>query len=179
MPMSSAAVWLGVEPLTEKSPVPERYVDIKEHVSGYVFDISVRKADGFMLGLCCKERDTVLSVEAMQPQGAVASMNKYSGGLPLREVHPGDLIIKVNNVCGNTALMVQECLKERLVKMTLIRKSAFSFHANAPEFEPGKLWMSPRMDSKAWKVEKGPVSDASKAILRRVETLLRARLILV
>ena len=119
MPMSSAAVWLGEEPLTEKAPV-----------SGYVFDISVRKADGFMLGLYCKERDTVLSVEAMQPQGAVASMNKYSGGLPLREVHPGDLIIKVNNVCGNTALMVQECLKERLVKMTLIRTSAFSFHAS-------------------------------------------------
>ena len=117
--MSSAAVWLGEEPLTEKAPV-----------SGYVFDISVRKADGFMLGLYCKERDTVLSVEAMQPQGAVASMNKYSGGLPLREVHPGDLIIKVNNVCGNTALMVQECLKERLVKMTLIRTSAFSFHAS-------------------------------------------------
>ena len=42
----------------------------------------------------------------------------------------GDLIIKVNNVCGNTALMVQECLKERLVKMTLIRTSAFSFHAS-------------------------------------------------
>ena len=130
MPMSSAAVWLGVEPLTEKSPVPERYVDIKEHVSGYVFDISVRKADGFMLGLCCKEWDTVLSVEAIQPQGAVASTNNISGGLPLREVHPGDLIIKVNNVCDNTALMVQECLKERLVKMTLIRTSAFSFHAS-------------------------------------------------
>ena len=91
----------------------------------------------------------------------------------------GDLIIKVNNVCGNTALMVQECLKERLVKMTLIRTSTFSFHANAPEFAPGKLWMSPRMDSKAWKVEKWPVSDASKAILRGVETLLCARLILV
>ena len=145
--MSSAAVWLGVEPLTEKSPVPERYVDIedaeaddREYAPGcgllwnvpgyYVFELSVRKADGFMLGLCCKKHDTAISVESVQPQGAVAVMNKYSGGLPLREVHPGDLIIKVNNVCGNTALMVQECLKERLVKMTLIRTSAFSFHAS-------------------------------------------------
>ena len=142
------------------------YVDRKEHMSGYVFDISVRKADGFMLGLCCKERDTVLSVEAMQPQVLLHRWTSIVVASPSERCTQGTWSSR-STMC----VAIQPWWYRNVSRRGWLRWLWFvhqRFHS-----------MPPRMDSKAWKVEKGPVSDASKAILRGVETLLCARLILV
>ena len=61
---------------------------------------------------------------------------------PLPQVRPGDLIIKINKVSGNAALMLEKWGKAYLITLTLKRGS--SLNANAAEFvllvTPGNSW---------------------------------------
>ena len=81
----------------------------------------------------------------------------------LREVRPGDLIIKVNEVSGNAAHMLEECGKDYLVTLTLKRGS--SLNAEAPEFVPGTPWIGEP-------AKRMTLCDSTKAIQKRVEAEL-------
>ena len=152
---------------------------------GCVFELTSRKADGTSLGLQCDGHNGVLFIKRVCPHGAVEALNRLCAGTH-REVRPGDLIVKVNDMCCNTASMVEECRKERLVRLTLVRGpqlSRCSLHADAPEFVPGKRWPPHHEEEQQLEIaeERRPgityhtLSKSTKTIQKQVEAALRAQ----
>ena len=122
------------------------------------------------LGLqLCDTHAGALCIRHVWPYGAVHSWNKLCAGTR-PEVRPGDLIIKVNEVSGNAACMLEECGKDYVVTLTLKRGS--SLNAEAPEFVPGTPWIGEP-------AKRMTLCDSTKAIQKRVEAELAHRLSLV
>ena len=198
---SVAALWLGAEPLDP--PVREHADDqdrlpwhgpnkknrLPWHGPGCLFELTLRRADGTPLGLQCKGHNGVLFIKHVWPHGAVEALNRLCAGTD-KEVRPGDLIVKVNDMCCNTASMVEECRKERLVRLTLVRgpqlsarASRCSLHADAPEFVPGKRWPPCHAEEQQPETAEGQqpeityhtISKSTKTIQEKVVAALRAQ----
>ena len=194
---SVAALWLGAEPLDP--PVREHADDqdrlpwrgpnerngLPWHGPGCLFELTLRRADGTPLGLQCKGHNGVLFIKHVRPHGAVEALNRLCAGTH-REVRPGDLIVKVNDICCDAASMAEECCKERLLKLTLVRGprlSGCSLHADAPEFVPGKRWPPHHEEEQQLEIaeERRPeityhtLSKSTKTIQKKVEAALRAQ----
>ena len=183
---SVAALWLGAEPLDP--PVREHADDqdrLPWHGPGCLFELTLRRADGTPLGLQCDGHNGVLFIKHVCPHGAVEALNRLCAGTH-REVRPGDLIVKVNDMCCNTASMVEECRKERLVRLTLVRGpqlSRCSLHADAPEFVPGKRWPPYHEEEQQLEIAEEQqleityhtLSKSTKTIQKKVEAALRAQ----
>lgn len=100
-------------------------------VPGGVFSITLRKADDVSLGLSVSsnEGDEVLHVEGIVPGGAVEAWNRqcFGDGNPVvgvpaeRMVLPGDTIVSVNNISRDARKMLEECTKQRLVRLVIAR----------------------------------------------------------
>lgn len=107
--------------------------------AGYekVFSFTLRKADGTDLGLNVShhEKDKVLRVEGVRPEGAVEAWNRQCIGSTSADkaVRPGDRIISVNGVIYDPTKMLEECRDRQLLKLTVVRGQApLSAAAQAP-----------------------------------------------
>lgn len=121
--------------------------------AGYekVFSFTLRKADGTDLGLNVShhEKDKVLRVEGVRPEGAVEAWNRQCIGSTSADkaVRPGDRIISVNGVIYDPTKMLEECRDRQLLKLTVVRgqqapaasavPKATTLRADASEFVPG------------------------------------------
>jgi len=92
------------------------------------FSITLRKADEVSLGLSvnadeAEHQGTALVVEAVLAGGAVESWNRQciGDGTAERVVVPGDRIVKVNGIEHDVKKMLEECTKQRLVKLLIAR----------------------------------------------------------
>jgi hypothetical protein len=95
---------------------------------GKVFSFTLRKADGTDLGINVShhERDKVLRVEGVRPEGAVEAWNRQCIGssAPEKAVVAGDRIVSVNGVINEPAKMLEECRDKQLLKFTVMRGGA-------------------------------------------------------
>ena len=86
--------------------------------------------------------------------------------------------------------MVEECRKEGLVRLTLVRgpqlstrASGCSLHVDAPEFVPGKRWPPYHAEEQRPQIAEGQqleityhtLSKSTKTIQKQVEAALRAQ----
>lgn len=96
--------------------------------SPYVFTFTLRKADQTDLGLNVThhERDKVLCIEGVRPDGAVDAWNRQclGGTNPEKAVMPGDRILSVNNAVYDPSKMLEECKGKQLLRLTLFRGPA-------------------------------------------------------
>ena len=157
----------------------EQLVDTLQN--NYLFSFTLRKAH-LRGGLHLQLYDThagTLCVRHVWPYGAVHSWNKLCAGTH-QEVRRGDCIIQVNKASGNAARMLEECGKDYVVKLTLMREDPSclspparisSLNAETPEFVPGQLWM-PHQTEEWQPVKRWTVCDSTKAIQGKVEAQL-------
>ena len=92
------------------------------------FSITLRKADEVSLGLSVnadEEESKALIVEAVLAGGAVESWNRQciGDGTGERVVIPGDRIVKVNGIDNDVKKMLEECTRQRLVKLHIARNT--------------------------------------------------------
>ena len=78
--------------------------------------------------------------------------------------------------------MVEECRKEMLVKLTLMRgpqlspqASRCSLHADTPEFVPGKRWPPYHAEEQQLEIKYYTLSKSTKTIQKKVVAALRAQ----
>lgn len=86
------------------------------------FTITLRRADHVLLGLDVQPGESdasCLQVKAVRPGGAVEAWNRQCPG-EMREIRPGDRIIKINEA-EDAATMTEECYMKHLLRMTVVR----------------------------------------------------------
>jgi hypothetical protein len=92
---------------------------------GHIFSFTLRKADETDLGLNVSQlqKEQVLCVEGIRPEGAVDAWNRQclGGSFPERAVMVGDKILSVNNVQFDPEKMLEECKEKLLLRLTICR----------------------------------------------------------
>eukprot|EP00928_Gymnodinium_smaydae_P057021 TRINITY_DN40290_c0_g1_i1.p1 TRINITY_DN40290_c0_g1~~TRINITY_DN40290_c0_g1_i1.p1 ORF type:complete len:482 (+),score=99.07 TRINITY_DN40290_c0_g1_i1:49-1446(+) len=90
-----------------------------------IFSFTIRKADNADLGLNVShdEKDKVLRVEGVRPEGAVEAWNRVclQGASREKAVIPGDRIVEVNGVSHDPLKMLEECRDKALLRLTIHR----------------------------------------------------------
>mmetsp|Transcript_78856 Transcript_78856/g.124515 ORF Transcript_78856/g.124515 Transcript_78856/m.124515 type:complete len:192 (+) Transcript_78856:44-619(+) len=118
----------------------------------YVFDFTVRKADGMRLGMGVThcDGDAVLHVHDVRNNGAIASWNKQCANSPaaLKVVLPGDKILKVNTATGPDD-MLKECRESKLLRITMARGSQTEVAAGLVQPYPSQA-LEAAVGKEAW-----------------------------
>jgi len=143
---------------------PESEVE-QDSADGFVFNITLRKADGCAFGIATTPavESAVLHIDGILPGGAAEAWNRQcaSSGAAEKMLLPGDCIVSVNGVSGAED-MTTECESQVLLRTTVVRsegprsappthvaavpdKSEFSspLRADASEFVPPTSTLSP------------------------------------
>lgn len=92
---------------------------------GFHFKFTLRRADGVDLGLTVARHrdDQALLIQAVLPGCAIEAWNKQcEEGASWKAVMCGDQIVKVNKALGCDS-MLQECKKEQLLQIVVMRES--------------------------------------------------------
>lgn len=96
-------------------------------LNAIMFKFTLRRADDVRLGLEVSQaqRDSVLVVQDVLPNGAIESWNRQAkaGSTPWKVVQGGDLVVQVNQAAGCDA-MLRECGTKQLLQLTLVREAA-------------------------------------------------------
>lgn len=138
------------------------------------FSITLRKADEVSLGLSVnadEEENKALIVEAVLAGGAVESWNRQciGDGTGERVVVPGDRIVKVNGIEHDVKKMLEECTKQRLVKLLIARNART---ASAGQSRPNSAAVGPaqqpaRSQAAAASQEAPEFATPEKTVLRK------------
>jgi len=144
--------------------------DAADPADGFIFNITLRKADGCDVGLATSWSDTMkdtLHIDGVMPGGAAEAWNRQCGssGAAEKVLLPGDEIISVNNISGPEE-MRKECASRQLLRLMVVRSEGprsappphtaavtdrFSspLRADAGEFVPG-LSLTPEPEVSAF-----------------------------
>jgi len=122
----SAASAMAAAVTPESVPLPTSHTQAAAQPGVNCFSVTLRKADDVSLGLSVNADDkegNTLVVENVLAGGAVESWNRqcFGDGSEERIVVAGDRIICVNNVEKDVQKMLEECSKQRLVKLFIAR----------------------------------------------------------
>jgi len=139
-PVLSLASELGIMSPTQSTTASERSssptstssswegsADPKE-VDAYVFVLTLRVAEGTQLGLCVSRQPRYLCLNRVLPGGAIEAWNRQCGssGAAEKVLQPGDRIVSVNDVAGDTEAMLAECDSKRLLRFCVVRNGSLS-----------------------------------------------------
>lgn len=97
---------------------------VEVEVPDYIFIYVVRKpSENVTLGAQVTHVDVGLEVSQIFPHGAIESANEINKRLtpPGEVIRVGDIIREVNDITGNTKLMVEECKKSINVSLVVAR----------------------------------------------------------
>jgi len=96
-----------------------------EPADGFVFCITLRKADGCSFGLATSAVgcDGVLHIDGVLPGGAAEAWNRQCGssGAAEKVLLPGDAIVSVNGITGSPEDMKFECENQQLLRLMVVR----------------------------------------------------------
>lgn len=96
-----------------------------EPADGFVFNITLRKAEGCSFGLATSTigYDGVLHVDGVLPGGAAEAWNRQcaSSGAAEKVLLPGDAIVSVNSVTCGPEEMKLECETQQLLRLLVVR----------------------------------------------------------
>mmetsp|Transcript_22223 Transcript_22223/g.41376 ORF Transcript_22223/g.41376 Transcript_22223/m.41376 type:complete len:364 (+) Transcript_22223:63-1154(+) len=99
-----------------------------DFVDGFVFDITLRVAEGLHLGLKTSNAadGKVLRIDCVLP-GAAEAWNRQCRSTNLkaeRVLLPGDQIVSVNGILDSAQAMLEECSSKPLLQLRIVRKGA-------------------------------------------------------
>jgi hypothetical protein len=108
-------------PVTALEYVAEDEPD--HHPDGFIFTITLRKAEGSSFGLATSHKDGVLWIDGVLPGGAAEAWNRQCGssGAAEKVLLPGDAIVSVNGVAGNSEDMTAECETRKQLRLMVVR----------------------------------------------------------
>ncbi|CAK0857580.1 unnamed protein product, partial [Prorocentrum cordatum] len=112
------------------------------------FTITLRRADHVLLGLDVQPGESdanCLQVKAVRPGGAVEAWNRQCPG-EMREIRPGDRIIRIND-SQDAASMTEECYMKHLLRMTVVRSTPGASEDVGPEPDPKARQVELRADA--------------------------------
>lgn len=108
---------------------------------GYIFNITLRKAEGTTLGLASSHQNGALRITCVLPGGAAEAWNRQcaSSGAADKVLYAGDTIVSVNDIGGDAAAMELECERNSLLRLMVVRTDSASvapplYVASVPEW---------------------------------------------
>lgn len=142
---SPAAAWRAVEPERAASAASQHSAKFQEVTLqlGPEFVVEVDRSEDQELGVDAGSEDgTRLIVRGIRP-GLVEEWNQRE---PSKQVRPGDILLEVNGIHGDAALLVAECSKAQVLKLRFahaeeqpLRSSSTLGHSGSGTMDPANL----------------------------------------
>lgn len=142
---SPAAAWRAVEPERAPSAASQHSAKFQEVTLqlGPEFVVEVDRSEDQELGVDAGSEDgTRLIVRGIRP-GLVEEWNQRE---PSKQVRPGDILLEVNGIHGDAALLVAECSKAQVLKLRFahaeeqpLRSSSTLGHSGSGTMDPAQL----------------------------------------
>jgi len=93
---------------------------------GFIFNITLRKAEGTTLGLATSQQGGALHITCILPGGAAEAWNRQcsNSGAADKVLYSGDTIVSVNDIGGDSAAMELECEHNSLLRLMVVRSDS-------------------------------------------------------